>query len=167
MRPGFRLSTLAGASLSCGVGPSSLYDVVKTFFTFSALLSVVLGFHSVWTSVAGRAHNHYATRYFLLYDSGWRDISPSWWELSEADVSSQPEKFGKAYRESVLDAHRLAGLSGRLQSQCLILAAMLFVVSCIGWWTARRQQLSVQQARCSEPGDGAPVCNRRSVAPGH
>ncbi len=25
----------------------------------------------------------------------------------------------------------------------------------------------VQQTRCSEPGDGAPVCNRGSVAPGH
>jgi hypothetical protein len=26
---------------------------------------------------------------------------------------------------------------------------------------------TAQQTRCSEPGDGAPVCNRRSVAPGH
>ena len=132
------------ASLSSAVGPSSLYDVVKAFFAFSALLSVVLGFYSVLTSVAGSAHNHYATRYFLLYDSGWRDISPSWWELSEADVSAQPEKFAKAYRESVLDAYKMAGLTDRLQSQCLVLAAILFVVSCIGWWTARRQQLSVQ-----------------------
>lgn len=140
---------------------------MKAFFTCSALLSVVLGFYSIWTLVAGSAHNHYATRYFLLYDSGWRDISPSWWELSDVDVSAQPEKFAKAYRESVQDAYKLAGLTGRLHSQCLILAAILFVVSCIGWWTARRLQLCVQQTRCSEPGESAPVCNRGSLAPGH
>jgi len=27
--------------------------------------------------------------------------------------------------------------------------------------------LITEQARCSKPGGGAPVCNRRSVAPGH
>ena len=143
---------------------------MKAFFIFSALLSVVLGLYSVWTSVVGNAHNHYLTRYLLLNDDRWRDMSPSWWELSEAEVSAQPEKFAKAYREAVLDAHKLGSLSGRLQFQSLVTAAVLFVVSCFGWWTARRgiriEKQVVQQTRCSEPGDGAPVDSRGSVAPG-
>jgi hypothetical protein len=113
---------------------------MKTFFVCLALLSIVLGVYSMWTSVVGNAHNHYQTRYFLLHDSRWRDISPSWWELSEAEVSAQSEKFAKAYRESVLDAHKLGSLSQSLQFQCVVLAAILFVASCIGWWTARRCQ---------------------------
>ena len=142
-----RLGSAAIAHLC--VGRNLLHDIVKAFFTCSALLSVVLGFYSVWTSVAGSAHNHYASRYSLLHDSGWRDISPSWLELSEADVSAQSEKFAKAYRESVLDAHRLGSLTGRLQLQCLILAAILFVVSCTGWLAARRHQ-------CAEKGTVQP-----------
>ena len=113
---------------------------MKPLFICSALLSVVLGLFSVWTSVVGNAHNHYQSRYFLLYDSRCRDISPSWWELSEADVSAQSEKFAKAYRESVQDAHKLGSLSDSLRFQCVFLAAILFVVSCIGWCAARRQQ---------------------------
>jgi hypothetical protein len=52
------------------VGPNLLHDIVKVFFSCSALLSIVLGFYSVWTSVAGSAHNHYASRYSLLAESG-------------------------------------------------------------------------------------------------
>lgn len=144
---------------------------MRTFFACSAVLSIVLGIHSMWTSLAGSAHNHYQTRYFLLFDSRWSDITPSWWELSESEVSAQSERFAKAYRESVMDAHKLGILSRSLQSQCSILAAILFIVSCIGWWTAQRchriRKGIVQQARCSEPGDGAPIANRRSLAPGH
>ncbi|HTL57205.1 MAG TPA: hypothetical protein VL361_16095 [Candidatus Limnocylindrales bacterium] len=44
------------------------------------------------------------------------------------------------------------------------------------WWScfrcsffsgSRLYETQVQQTRCSEPGDGVLVCNRRSVAPGH
>ena len=114
---------------------------MRTFFAFSALLSLVLGLYSVWTSVVGHAHNHYQTRYLLLYNNQWHDISPSWWELSEAEVSVQPEKFAKAYREAVLDAHKLGSLSDSLQFQCVVLAAILFLVSCIGWRAAQRIKL--------------------------
>jgi hypothetical protein len=110
---------------------------VKTFFIFSALLAFMLALYSVWTSVVGNAHNHYQTRYQLLYDNRWREISPSWWELSEAEVSAQPEKFARAYREAVLDAHKLGSLSDSLQFQCIVLAGVLFVVSCFGCWAVR------------------------------
>jgi hypothetical protein len=134
------LHALGPAPLRPVVGPNSACDTVRTFFICSALLSVVLGLFSVWTSLAGKAHNHSQTRYLLLYDSRWRDISPSWWELSEGEVSAQSDNFAKAYRESVLDAQKLGSLSDRLQSQCLALAAVLFVVSCIGWRATGRHQ---------------------------
>ena len=86
------------------------------------------------------AHNHYSSRYSFLYDKGWHDIAPSWWELSEADVAAQPEKFATAYRESVQDAQKLGSLIGTLQFQCVVLAAILFTVSCIGRSAARRCQ---------------------------
>jgi hypothetical protein len=129
---------------------------MRTFFGFSLLLSFVLGLYSVGTSVTGTAHNHYETRYNLLYDIHWRDVSPSWWELSEADVSAQPEKYEKAYRQAVLDGHSLGIFSESLQSQCIVLAAGLFVVSCVGWWAAQRikhiEKGIVQQTLCGEPG---------------
>jgi len=128
----------SGNPISYQVSESS--DTVKTLFICSARFSVVLGLFPVWTSVVGNAHNHYESRYLLLYDSRWRDISPSWWELSEAEVSAQSEKFAKAYRESVQDAHKLGSLSDSLRFQCVFLAAILFVVSCIGWRAARRYQ---------------------------
>jgi hypothetical protein len=111
---------------------------MRTFFGFSLLLSFVLGIYSVGTSVLGIAHNHYETRYLLLYDNRWHDVSPSWWELSDAEVSAQPANFEKAYREAVLDSHSLGILCHSLQSQCAVLAAGLFVVSCVGWWAAQR-----------------------------
>jgi len=37
--------------------------------------------------------------------------------------------------------------------------------ACREYWT--KWQKKAEQARCSEPGDGAPVGNRGSVAPGH
>jgi hypothetical protein len=113
---------------------------MKTCFIISALLSFVLGLFSLGTYVIGTAHNHYETRYLLLYNNEFRDIPPSWWELSAADVSAQPEKFAKAYEESVRDAYNLARVSDRLQFQCMLLASLLFVVSCLGWWAARRNK---------------------------
>lgn len=112
----------------------------------------MLGLYSVWTSIAGSAHNHYQTRYLLLNDSRWQNIIPSWWELSEAEVSAQPEKFAKAYRESVVDAYKLGGLSDSLRSQCVVLSAVLFVVSSTGWWTARRCQRLQQRIAQVEGG---------------
>lgn len=111
---------------------------MKTFFAIAALLSFLLGLYSMWTSVSGSAHNHYQTRYLLLTDNRWQGVSPAWWELTQADVSAQPEKFGRAYREAVLDAHKLGCLNGKLQRLCLITAAAMFVTSCVGWWAARR-----------------------------
>jgi hypothetical protein len=37
----------------------------------------------------------------------------------------------------------------------------------LSWRQHRHERTEAQQTRCSEPGDGAPVDNRRSVAPGH
>jgi hypothetical protein len=111
---------------------------VKILFICFAVLSIVLGLFSMGTWVAGITHNHYQSRYFFLSDSRWQDHSPSWWELSEAEVSKQPEKFAIAYRESVQDAYKLGSLSDSLRCQCVFLAAILFIVSCIGWFAARR-----------------------------
>lgn len=34
-------------------------------------------------------------------------------------------------------------------------------------WSESDDEALAQQTRCSEPGEDAPVCNRRSVSPGH
>lgn len=106
---------------------------MKRFFILSAIFSIALGIYSIWTSVVGNAHNHYQTRSLLLNDSGWRNAQAEWWELTETELSAQPERFARAYRESVTDANKLGRLAGQLQTQCVILAAALFVVSCVGW----------------------------------
>lgn len=113
---------------------------MKTFFKLSAIFSVVMGIYSVWTAVVGNAHNHYQTRSLLLNDAGWRDAQSEWWELTDAEVSAQPEKFARAYRQSVADSDKLGRLAGQLQTQCAILAAALLAVSIVGWIGTHRNQ---------------------------
>jgi len=55
-------------------------------------------------------------------------------------------------------------LAGGLLWIALLLSGILFLQMMALLNTKCR---TAQQTRCSEPGDGAPICNRGSVAPGH
>jgi hypothetical protein len=57
----------------------------------------------------------------------------------------------------------VAGLWGLWISFFGVSLVVSFVLARKTWMPA----WSAEQTRCSEPGDGAPVCTRRSLAPGH
>jgi len=104
---------------------------MKIFFKLSILFSIVLGINSLQTSLVGQAHNQYRSRNLLLNDPS-RDSLAMWWELTEAEVSAQPERFARAYRASVTDANKLGRLVDRLEAQCVFIAVVLFIVSFAG-----------------------------------
>lgn len=77
----------------------------------------------------------------------------------------------------ILGAPASVLLDGSGSEHFLLLLALSSLLNCVIWGVClgypiyavgkRFRNAKAQQARCSEPGDDAPVCSRGSVAPGH